>query len=69
MSKLITWITNKFEDLAFWFRDRPLTKIWQGIKDRFDAVIFCLLMLVVGIYSPETLRSMMLDAIIEQSKK
>jgi hypothetical protein len=63
MSKLITWIIIKFEDLVFWYRDRPFNKIWQGIKDRLDAVVFCLLLLVVGIYSPNTLRSIMIDAL------
>lgn len=61
--RLTTWLSNKYEDFLFWYTDKPFTKTWRGIRDRFDAVIFCLLLLAVGIYSPKTLRQVMIDAI------
>ena len=61
--KLTTWVSERYEDFKFWYSDRPYTKVWQGIKDRFNAIIFCLLLLMVGIYSPSALRKIMVDAL------
>jgi len=63
------WLRYRWEDFLYWYSDKPFTKIWQGTKDRVDAVIFCLLLLVVGIYSPKSLRSMMVDSIMDNRKK
>lgn len=61
--RLTTWLLEKYEDFAFWWNDNPFTKVWQGAKDRFDAAVFCLLLLAVGIYSPRALRQIMVDAL------
>jgi hypothetical protein len=61
--KLTTWVSEKYEDFAFWWNDNPFTKVWRGTKDRFDAAVFCLLLLAVGIYSPRALRQIMIDAL------
>ena len=61
--RLTTWLSNRYEDFLFWYTDKPFTKIWNGFRDRIDAAVFCLLLLVVGIYSPSTLRQVMIDAL------
>ena len=61
--RLTTWLSNKYEDFLFWYSDKPFANAWRGIRDRIDAAIFCLLLLAVGIYSPRTLRRIMIDAI------
>jgi hypothetical protein len=61
--KLTTWLSNKYEDFIFWYSDKPFSKIWNGITDRCHAVVFCLLLLLVGIYSPKALRKVMIDAL------
>jgi hypothetical protein len=66
--KLTTWVSEKYEDFVFWYTDKPFTKVWRGTKDRFDAVVFCLLLLVVGIYSPKALRQIMIDALRDTKK-
>jgi len=57
------WLKDRYEDFIFWYTDKPFTKIWRGIKDRFDALVFCLLLLAVGIYSPRALRQIMIDSL------
>lgn len=57
------WLKNRYEDFIFWYTDRPFTKIWQAISDRFNAVVFCLLLLLVGICSPKALRKIMIDSL------
>ena len=66
--KLTTWLSDRYNDFVFWYTDKPFTKIWRGIKDRFDAVVFCLLLLAVGIYSPRALRQIMIDALRDTKK-
>ena len=61
--KLTTWLSDRYNDFVFWYTDKPFTKIWRGIKDRFDAVVFCLLLLAVGIYSTRALRQIMIDSL------
>ena len=61
--RLTIWVSEKYEDFAFWWNDNPFTKVWQGTKDRFDAAVFCLLLLAVGIYSPKALKKIMIDAL------
>jgi hypothetical protein len=61
--KLTTWVSEKYEDFLFWYSDRPFTKVWNGTKDRFDAAVFCLLLLAVGIVNPSKLRQIMVDAL------
>ncbi len=63
MMKLTTWVSEKYEDFLFWYLDKPFTKIWHGTKDRFDAAVFCLLLLAVGIVNPSKLRKIMVDAL------
>lgn len=59
-----TWCRDKLDDLRYWIKhDRPLVKLWRGIKDRLDAVAFCLMLLVVGVYSPRILRKLIIDSI------
>jgi hypothetical protein len=59
----MSWLKARYEDFIFWCTDKPFTKIWRGIKDRFDAVVFCLLLLAVGIYSPKELRKIIIDSL------
>ena len=59
----MNWIRNRYDDFIFWYTDKPFTKVWHGIKDRFDATIFCLLLLAVGICSPKALRQIMVDSL------
>lgn len=61
--KLTTWVLEKYEDFLFWYSEKPYTKIWNGTKDRFDAAVFCLLLLAVGIVNPSKLRKIMVDAL------
>jgi hypothetical protein len=56
-------LKDKWQDFVYWYRDKPFTKIWRGIKDRVDAFIFCFLLLLVGIYSPKALRKIMIDSL------
>jgi len=63
------WLADKFDDFKYWLRDRPFKKLWHGFRDRVDAVIFCLMLLIVGIYSPRTLRRIMVDALNERKLK
>ena len=65
MKRLITGVSLKYDDIRYWLSNLSLRKAWQGVRDRFDAVIFCLLLLLVGIYSPKTLRAVMIDALKE----
>jgi hypothetical protein len=57
------WLKDRAEDIAFWWSTNPIKKLWRGMKDRFDAAIFCLLLLAVGIYSPRALRAIMVDSL------
>jgi hypothetical protein len=56
-------LRDKWFDLVYWCKDRPLSKLWRGTKDRVDAFIFCFLLLLVGIYSPRALRQIMIDSL------
>jgi hypothetical protein len=58
-----TYLIDKWRDFKFWYDDKPFSKFYRSIKDRFDAVIFCLLLLAVGIYSPRALRRIMIDSL------
>ena len=59
----MNWFKNKCIDIKFWFKyDLSFKHIWAFFKDRIDAVFFCLMLLVVGIYSPRILRRLILDS-------
>jgi fumarate reductase subunit C len=62
----IRWIEEKFDDLVYWWKDRPFKRLWAATSDRISAVIFCLLLLIVGIYSPKVLRKVMRDSLTEK---
>ena len=57
------WIIDRSYDVYWWIKDRPVAGCWRGVKDRFDAVVFCLILLVVGIYSPRVFRKLIIDSI------
>jgi hypothetical protein len=57
------WIRNRYDDFVFWWVDRPFSKLWKAVVSRIDAFFFCLLLMVVGIYSPRSLRNMIIDSI------
>jgi hypothetical protein len=63
MMKLTTWVLDKYDDVRFWWDNKPIKRLWRGTRDRFDAAMFCILLLVVGIYSPRALRQIMIDAL------
>jgi hypothetical protein len=57
------WIIDRSYDVYWWIKDRPFSKFWHGFKDRLDAVVFCLILLAVGIYSPRSFRKLIIDSI------
>ena len=57
------WIQDRKYDFYFWWDNKPFKKIYNGVVDRFHAFIFCLLLLIVGVFSPKTLRKLMIDAL------
>lgn len=57
------WLRDRIDDVRFWWKDRPIRKFWRGFKDRVDAFIFCIMLLVVGVWSPKLLRQLMIDAL------
>lgn len=64
---MFIWFKDKLTDFKFWWKyEHPFRNCWRGFKDRVDAVIFCIMLLIVGIYSPKTLRRIMIDALNEK---
>ena len=57
------WIRDRVEDLRFWWSKKPLRKFARGFRDRVDAFFFCMMLLIVGIWSPRMLRRLMIDAL------
>lgn len=61
---ILTWLKDKLDDFKSWLRyDKPIQKFWKGTRDRVEAVIFCLMLLIVGIYSPRLLRQTIIDSL------
>ena len=59
------WFSDRYDDFVFWWVDRPYLKLWKAIVSRVDAFFFCLLLMAVGIYSPRSLRNMIIDSVKE----
>jgi hypothetical protein len=63
MHSIKYWIIDRSYDFYWWIKDRPFTRCWRGFKDRIDVVLFCLMLLIVGIYSPRSFRKLIIDSI------
>jgi hypothetical protein len=65
-TKLNDYLIDRYWDFRS-IRDRlTLRNIYNFFRDRVDAIVFCGLLLIVGIISPRQLRILMIDALKEK---
>ena len=56
------WLINTYDNIVFWWVDKPYLKLWRAISERVEAVAFCLILLFLAIYSPKLLRHVILES-------
>jgi hypothetical protein len=63
MQKALDWIRDLYSDIYYWWRySRPCATLWTAVRDRVEAFFLCLFLAVVGLYSPKTVRRMIINA-------